>query len=208
MPIKNRLTPTARAELNEQIARIEGEKGHKICGARNRNGKPCSNIAGAGTDHLGIGRCEDHGGLNQSPASRNWKSGVKAQINYPAIREKVLQLKQDRDVFDLRDHIFLMEAIAQTILENAKEIDDLFPLVKVIAEVTKSVQRLHEIEVGRRYVISVENLGLVIGKVVEIIERHVPDPHLRSLIAGDLVSIHNTPIPALDSRMIQEQIAE
>jgi hypothetical protein len=207
MPVKNPLTPTARIELNDRIAQLEAEKGYKICGARNRQGKPCTNKAGKETDHFGIGRCNDHGGSNQSPSSAGYTTGVRAKIKYPDIIQKVEQLKSDRDIFDLRDHIFLMEAVAQTILENATEVEDLIPLVKVIESVTKAVQRLHEIEVGRRYVISVENLGNVIGRVVEVIERHVPDPYLRSLIAADIIKVNNMPIPALDARLIEGQLA-
>jgi len=208
IPVINRLTPTAKAELNRRIVEIEARKGFKICGARTRNHDPCTQRAGWGTDHLGAGRCVKHGGKNQSPSSAKFRHGQAAQLKYPGIIEKVEQLKKDRDVFDLRDHIFLMEAVAQTILEDAKEIDDLFPLVKVIDNVTKAVQRLHEIEVGRRYVISIENLGSVIAKVVDVIERHVPDPYLRSLIAQDILKVQNAPIPALDTRLIEGNVVK
>lgn len=211
MPIVNRLTPDEKRELQERIALREQEKGYKICGGRHRSDlqKFCDRPAGEGTDHKGIGRCYMHGGRNQSPASKNWTAGGKlSQIKYPDIIQKIEQLKQDRDVFDLRDHIFLMEAVAQTILQEADSLDDLKDLVKVVDTVTKSVQRLHDIEVGRKYVISVENLGNVIGRVVEVIERHVPDPYLRSLIAADIMKIHNTPIPALDARLIEGQIVK
>ena len=198
-----------REALNDDIAKIEAQKGYAICGARTGAGKPCANRAGKDTDHYGIGRCKLHGGKNQSPASAKFTHGRTASLHYPNIIEKVEQLKKDRDVFDLRDHIFLMEAIAQTILENAKDIDDLYPLVKVIDNVTKAVQRLHEIEVGRRYVISVENLGNVIGKVVDVIERHVPDPYLRSLIAADILKVQNAPIPAMtDVRAISGEVVK
>lgn len=46
-------------------ARKNGKKpeGWKPCGApRGRNGEPCLRDAGWGTDHLGSGRCKNHGG--------------------------------------------------------------------------------------------------------------------------------------------------
>src|SRR5215469_4769615 len=113
MPIVNRSTPDQKRELQNRITLREQEKGYKICGARHRSDleKFCDRPAGEGTDHKGIGRCYRHGGRNQSPASKNWTAGGKlSQIKYPDIIEKIEQLKQDRDVFDLRDHIFLMEA--------------------------------------------------------------------------------------------------
>lgn len=33
-----------------------------VCGAKNRQGKPCTRPAGWGTDHNGVGRCKHHGG--------------------------------------------------------------------------------------------------------------------------------------------------
>lgn len=36
--------------------------GSPRCGARTRSGSPCRNVAGKGTNHLGIGRCKFHGG--------------------------------------------------------------------------------------------------------------------------------------------------
>ncbi|MBU0609035.1 MAG: hypothetical protein KKI08_14205 [Armatimonadetes bacterium] len=33
-----------------------------LCGAKNRSGNPCRQVAGMGTNHLGAGRCKYHGG--------------------------------------------------------------------------------------------------------------------------------------------------
>lgn len=163
----------------------------RFCNAPKRGNKGlCKKWAGNGTDHVGVGRCRLHGGLNQSPSSKNFKHGMRAQIQYPMIVEKANQLRKDRDVFDLRDHIFLMEAIAQTILEQASQPHELFPLVKVLEACTKAIERLHNIEVGRRYVISVETMGGIIGRIVEVIERHIPDPYTRALIAEEITRLN------------------
>lgn len=46
--------------------------GHEACGAKTRSGKPCSQPAGFGTNHVGVGRCKFHGGSTptQSKAAR------------------------------------------------------------------------------------------------------------------------------------------
>jgi hypothetical protein len=36
------------------------------CGGTNREGKPCGNGAGKGTDHQGVGNCKNHGGCTPS----------------------------------------------------------------------------------------------------------------------------------------------
>jgi hypothetical protein len=192
-------------EENEAAEVTRQHKPYPVCGARNKSGSVCGNIAGKGTEHVGYGRCKYHGGKNQDLDSKTFKHGLNSKISYPTIVEKAKQLREDRDVFDLRDHIFLMEAIAQTILENVKSIDDLLPLVRVIESCTKVIQRLDEIEHGRKYVISVENLGGILSKVVEVIERHVPDPYLRSLVADDILKINQTKIPALEARPVANQ---
>jgi hypothetical protein len=35
---------------------------HESCGAKTRAGTPCKRPAGAGTEHVGLGRCKHHGG--------------------------------------------------------------------------------------------------------------------------------------------------
>lgn len=192
--------------MSEVMTAVDQKTGKEfaICGAKNRNGVPCQNQAGKGTDHLGVGRCKFHGGKNQSMNSKVFKHGLNSQLVYPAILEKIEQLKQDRDVFDMRDHIYLLEAITHQILENAKNTDDLMPLVKVVDTATKAIQRLHEIEIGRKYVISVETVGNLIDRVVTVVERHIPDPYTRTLIAADLVKLvkNPNPVPLLTGKAI------
>lgn len=43
-------------------ARFADENGLLLCGKLKRNGEPCENRAGAGTEHLGEGPCRLHGG--------------------------------------------------------------------------------------------------------------------------------------------------
>lgn len=40
------------------------------CGARKRNGDPCTKPAGFGTDHVGFGRCKFHGGGSKAKHGR------------------------------------------------------------------------------------------------------------------------------------------
>ncbi|GAH55293.1 unnamed protein product, partial [marine sediment metagenome] len=47
------------------------------CGAKTRRGKPCQHEAGWGTDHVGEGKCKQHGGRSlrgrAHPAYRHGK---------------------------------------------------------------------------------------------------------------------------------------
>lgn len=40
--------------------------GHGKCNGTNRQGEPCGNAAGKGTDHLGVGNCKNHNGSTPS----------------------------------------------------------------------------------------------------------------------------------------------
>lgn len=51
---------------------IGNEPGHgkPRCGGKNRQGQPCGNGAGKGTDHVGVGNCKNHGG--STPTGRRF----------------------------------------------------------------------------------------------------------------------------------------
>lgn len=181
---RTRHTPEEKSVLEEQIAQIEAKKGFKICGARNRDLVPCGNKAGKGTDHIGEGRCRNHGGMNQNVTATQYKHGKfsKIKTEHPMLRDKMEQLANDHDVFDLRDEILKIRAIAEIMADQ----EEWLATAKMAVDVSKVIERLHNIEVGRRYVISIENVGVIISAVEEAIYRHVPDEYTRHLIALEL----------------------
>lgn len=178
------LTKEREEVLDAQIVELEKQKGFKVCGARNRELIPCGNKAGKGTDHVGEGRCKYHGGKNQSPLAKNWKTGKFSKIttSHPILKQKMEEMQNDQDVFDLRNEILKIRAIAEIVAEK----EDWPVVAKLAVDVSKVIERLHNIEVGRRYVISIENVGLIIDAVQQAIFRHVPDEYVRHLIATEL----------------------
>lgn len=167
-------------------------KNYTVCGAwLKEKKKPCLQPAGKRTDHEGWGRCYLHGGATQSPLSkRNQKKlSLIGEVNYPGLREEIERLKLDKDVFDLREEIFTMEAIANKILEKAETLDDMAPAIGIIDRATRIAQRLHEIEVGRKYVVDVRNINVIIEYVVNVVDRYVTDQYTKNLIAKDLASM-------------------
>lgn len=182
------MTKTGKHKL--QKARTNNNpKPYVICGASNGEGFPCGNIAGKGTNHIGYGRCFLHGGRMQEMGSGQLKYNIASNVSYPGIQEEVERLRADKDVFDLREHIFLMEAIAKTVLNQAKTVEDLGPVMKYVEMASKTIQRLDEIEHGRRLVIDIPSLNIIFAKVQEVIFRHIPDSYTRDLIAHELGGI-------------------
>lgn len=170
-----------------QIARTNNDpKSYPICGGKNRSGFPCGRKAGWGTDHVGVGRCKQHGGRKESHSKHLLKLMGDSEIVFPGIKTEFNRLAENRDVFDLREHIFLLEAIMITVLQNAKTVEDLPLVAKMISDASKIVQRLDEIEHGRRLVIDIQGVHLILAQVKAIVFRHIPDSYTRNLIATDL----------------------
>jgi hypothetical protein len=179
---------------------VEVKKPYPTCGGRiQETGLPCNMHAGAGTDHKGIGRCWKHGGRKESHSKHLLKLIGDTDLVFPGIQDEFNRLAKDRDVFDMREHIFLMEAIMLTVLRHAKTVEDLFPVVKIIAEANKIIKSLDEIEHGRRLVIDVQGVHVIVTQIQEVIFRHVSDPYTRELIARDIRSVNTggTGVPSL-----------
>lgn len=60
-----------------------------ICGAV-RKGKPCRQIAGAGTNHVGYGRCKYHGGLSTGPKTERGKIATSQNAKTHGLYSKFL----------------------------------------------------------------------------------------------------------------------
>lgn len=63
-----------------------------ICGARTRSGDPCKNVAGKGTDHLGVGRCKFHGGATPI------RHGFYSKVQRETIGEMLAKLRVRKGV--------------------------------------------------------------------------------------------------------------
>lgn len=198
MSLAKKPTPAFQAKIDE----IEAQKGYKICAAETRELTPCANKAGKDTDHVGEGRCKFHGGRNQNVTAKQYKHGRNSQIKteHPMLRDKMAQLAGDVEVFDLRQEVLKLRAIAEIMSDQ----EEWMATAKMAVDVSKVIERLHNIEVGRRYVISIENVGVIIQAVQEAIFRHVPDEFTRHLIATELNSARvSMALPAYKDKPIE-----
>lgn len=172
-----------------------------ICGSNKKNGGICHQTAGAGTNHKGYGNCYLHTGNKQELGRGVLKWNLIDMENFPGIKAKANALRveaETKDVFDLRQHIFMMEAITLTIMEKAKTMEDLGAALQYLEKCTKVIQRLDEIEHGRRLVIDYQGVTLILAKVEESIKRNVRDSYTKDLIGRDLagILIEGLPEPA------------
>ncbi len=149
------------------------------CNAEKRLGVQCRRDAGWGTDHMGRGRCKDHDIL---PAT------VTSQLPTP---ERILaladQFKKDSDPFDLREEIGMTRAAIVVLLEQADTFGSFVKgvpaLNQLLNTVGRLVQRLDEIERGRKYVVRVEDVRVSLQSITAIVVQFVDDPEARAEVA-------------------------
>ena len=156
------------------------------CNAEKRLGVHCRRDAGWGTDHMGRGRCKDHDML---PAT------VTSQL--PVVSERILALadrfKKDQDPFDLREEIGMTRAAIVVLLEQAETfggfVKGVPALNQLLNTVGRLVQRLDEIERGRKYVVRVEDVRVSLQSITAIVVQFVDDPEARAEVAKRIGAI-------------------
>jgi hypothetical protein len=83
------------------------------CGALSRStGKPCLNVAGKGTDHVGEGRCRLHGGA--SPI----KHGLYSKVRRTRLGQRMAEIENDPDLMNLVRELALLKALAEQVVQH------------------------------------------------------------------------------------------
>jgi hypothetical protein len=83
------------------------------CGARSRStGKPCLNVAGKGTDHLGEGRCRLHGGATPI------KHGLYSKVRRTRLGQRMAEIENDPDLLNLETELALLKVLAEQNAQN------------------------------------------------------------------------------------------
>lgn len=179
------------------LAHAKGTKQLNLkCGAKLKDNRGlCRAPAGRGTTHVGMGPCEFHDNIGYGTENKNYRHGLYSKITIGNIGELALELQEDRDVFDMRQHIALLEAIALTALNKGA----VGTAASALMQAIKAIKQLHEIEVGKKVLVNIEEVSKAMEQVVVIIQTHVRDRETVEAIARDLgkLSISRTPqLPA------------
>lgn len=123
--LKKKIHPKAD-RLNQIDVRKNGPT--LICGA-NRKGKTCRQVAGAGTQHLGWGRCKFHGGMNTGAKTPEGKAITSQNARKHGLYSTALN-RREREVYEglleektvsLTNEIMLIKAKLLTYLEQWRE---------------------------------------------------------------------------------------
>ena len=85
----------------------------KICGALSKSTqKPCQNIAGKGTDHVGEGRCRFHGGATPI------KHGLYSKVRRTRLGQRMTEIENDPDLLNLETELALLKVLAEQNAQN------------------------------------------------------------------------------------------
>jgi hypothetical protein len=146
----------------------------------------CQQYAGWGTNHKGEGRCKWHGGCSVSGKKHyNYKTGLTTRIGMQEIKDLAIEFSQDEEVYNFRDLIGVMKAIAVSAINGG----DPQVALKMFLDTTQAIGRLQTIEEGRKYVLNVKDVDGVIEQIFSVVRKHVKDRAVLSSIADDLARV-------------------
>ena len=85
---------------------------YEMCGARTSSGRPCRASAGAGTNHLGQGRCKHHGGNNPI------RHGRYSKIKRDQLRSLIERHEADPDPLNIFPELAAARALFEDFIER------------------------------------------------------------------------------------------
>lgn len=156
-------------------------KPHGHCTAKSKQtGKQCKLKSIDGKD-----KCRFHGGL--TPV----KHGLYSKYMAQPVKKKYLEFLENSDLKDLSHEIARLRAILAEMDENnLSSSPDNIPLFLSACEaISRLTERHFKILEGSKFVITIENVQVMIQQVVVIISRHVTDVETRQKIALDLANV-------------------
>jgi len=174
--------PKAPPKLSEEQVKVlieeaQKTKPYKICGyiTQRSDGtiNVCKSKAGAGTHHVGEGRCRKHGGVGR-PIVTGKYIVHKAGRNMKTLFEKAqeLHLKQIQDHMEtLRLIKVIVTELSQVCTLDSAKIDELLKSVMVLLKAEELQLKAQE-----RNMFTFEQVASFIGQIIDIIESELKDP--------------------------------
>jgi len=175
------------------------EDTRNLCGALTNDGNKCLHVKGFNTDHVGEGRCYQH---------ENFVNGTQiTAYEIPAIKERMEEFLYDKDMYTLDREIAMLRAYLELYKQHLAVFKDLTAselqvlgitftpsdLNSAINTTTKTIATLiktkSEIEIARKFVIPLNVVQMMFGKVAEIIDHEIEDVELKNRIGNRLGNI-------------------
>ena len=192
------MTITKREGKSDRVLdRLEDVR--NLCGATTNDGKNCLHVRGFNTDHPDEGRCFQH---------EDFVNGTQiTAYEIPAIKERMEEFLNDKDMYSLdreiamlraylelyRTHLEVFKALTLSELQTMGITFTPSDLNTAINQTTKTIATLiktkSDIEIARKFVIPLNVVQMMFGKVGEIITHEIEDIELRNRIGDRLGNI-------------------
>ena len=194
----------------KEIAKLNNSGKHPVCGGTKNNGELCNQNAGFRTSHSGEGRCLDHENLSGGVATKEFEiASIKDRMQVYLDDPRMMTL--DREIALVRAYMEVLGpliAVVKSDIETIKmmksfpdmeEVEtsglhyDIGSLTAQLLNCANTSARLiktkHEIEVGRKLVIDIRSVHLIVGTIMSIIDKNVLDIEVRENINQALNAI-------------------
>jgi len=112
------------------------------------------------------------------------------QYMTPDQQSRFAAILRSPDLMKLDTEIARMKTLASNLETNDTSERNVKLLVSVHDLIGRLVSSRHKMLFGDRHFLTVQNLSLIMRKVVQVIERHVENPATRQAIAQDLLKVH------------------
>ena len=148
-----------------------------LCGAPKRQGEGnCTQPAGWGTDHVGVGRCKLHGGC--VPIKHGRYSTIKG-----ALAEKMAKHAIDPDPASLIPELCVLRALLEGFLDKCgdKPAEAIIGAEKLIDGIRKIVDTIHKMQT--RELLTTREYETALSELTRIIVEEVRDPDAIQRIA-------------------------
>lgn len=161
---------------------MKGKK--KICGAKNRQGKPCQRSP------MPNGRCKLHGGATPSgPESPHFKHGRYAEAFRGKLAEKFAGAINDDKPLNLLPELAVQRSLLEQWIEkvsamNDPKIADLKNVSVLAEDVVRTATQI--VKVRNETALTVAEIKFIQAGMLRLMEKYVPDPDRRRSFVEEL----------------------
>lgn len=164
-----------------------------LCGAHARSaGRPCQNIAGYKTDHLGTGRCAFHGG--RSPVKSGRYSKTVRELSKRRHAALYQEFREDPGIDSLRDELALLRVLIATCPEvitvrnKSEEFQRLLAIAQLIDGVGRTALRKMQIESTRGRLLTERDVKELGDAIYQSLARNITDQNTITNVINDLIT--------------------
>lgn len=170
-----------------------------ICGAKSKStSKPCTRVAGFGTDHKGTGKCRTHGGKTPIKHGRYSKAIPAEYLElYDEMRQEPNINSLASELAYLRIVLMRLEKKHGTNADGTEKsvvmlgevgLEPLQMIADTIEQISRVVKRKHDMEEGTKITFSLTELKEFSDAITQAVIKHVSNPETITAIKCELAT--------------------